>query len=207
MLDETTPFTYLIGWSKLDKWYYGVKFAEGCHPDDLWVTYFTSSKVVPDMREKHGEPDIIQIRRTFTSVQSAINWETKVLKRIEVLYNDRWLNQSAFPAMEWSPERREKRSKSMMGEKGPNWKGGITAAKADIKKKNAIFKKVYKEISMFRHYEGFDMSVAFMNEPYVSHIIDYIQECEHLRNVEKTNRLIADGYEGRQGKPQAYILG
>jgi hypothetical protein len=179
MLDETTPFTYLIGWSELDKWYYGVKFAKGCHPDDLWVTYFTSSKVVQDMREKHGEPDIIQIRRTFTSGKNAINWETKVLKRIKVLYNDCWLNQSAFPAMEWTPER--------------------------LKKRN-LFEKVYREVSRFAFYEGFDMSIAFMNEPYVSHIIDYIRECEHLKNVEKTNRLIADGYEGRQDELQAYTL-
>lgn len=40
------PFTYLIGWSKYDKWYYGVRFAKGCNPDDLWNTYFTSSGIL-----------------------------------------------------------------------------------------------------------------------------------------------------------------
>jgi hypothetical protein len=37
-------YTYLIGWSKLDKWYYGVRYASNCNPDELWVKYKTSSK-------------------------------------------------------------------------------------------------------------------------------------------------------------------
>ena len=30
MIDRT-PYTYLIGWTKLDKWYYGVKYAKIAH--------------------------------------------------------------------------------------------------------------------------------------------------------------------------------
>lgn len=41
------PYTYLIGWSKLNWWYYGAEFAKIkkiANPSNLWTTYFTSSK-------------------------------------------------------------------------------------------------------------------------------------------------------------------
>lgn len=87
-----TPYTYLIGWSSYNKWYYGVRYAKGCHPKDLWVTYFTSSRHVKQFRESHGEPDIIQIRKTFSNSPEALAWEEKVLKRMNVAYDGRWIN-------------------------------------------------------------------------------------------------------------------
>lgn len=89
---ERIPYTYLIGWSNLDKWYYGSRTRKGCRPDDLWTTYFTSSKVVQRFREKHGEPDIIEIRRIFDEKKSAVLWEQKILKRMNVIENLKWLN-------------------------------------------------------------------------------------------------------------------
>lgn len=53
------PYTYLIGWSNQNKWYYGVRTAKNCHPGDLWTTYFTSSKYVKQFITQYGEPDII----------------------------------------------------------------------------------------------------------------------------------------------------
>jgi len=38
------PYTYLIGWSNLNTWYYGRRTSKNCHPSDLWQKYFTSSK-------------------------------------------------------------------------------------------------------------------------------------------------------------------
>jgi len=97
-----TPYTYLVGWSKHQKYYYGVRYStksnnlyeSGCHPDDFWVTYFTSSPSVKKMRDEYGEPDIIQIRKTFLTKQAAQNWEDKVLKRMDVVSNDKWLNRN-----------------------------------------------------------------------------------------------------------------
>lgn len=89
------PYTYLIGWSKLDKWYYGVRYAKGCNPNDLWVKYFTSSNNVKKFRKANGEPDVIQIRRIFDNKSKALLWEHKVLKRMKVLKNNQlWLNKS-----------------------------------------------------------------------------------------------------------------
>jgi hypothetical protein len=120
-----SPYTYLIGWSKLDKWYYGVRFAKksyclyesGCHPDELWVTYFTSSEIVEEFRRLHGRPDIIQIRKTFDNKEDAIEWEYKVLRRLNVEKNPKWLNMSdskSIPAYEnWSDEVKKEHSKKI----------------------------------------------------------------------------------------------
>lgn len=88
-----TPYTYLIGWSKLNVWYYGLRFAKGCHPNDLWISYFTSSKKVEEYRKIYGEPDIIEIRKTFPNdPDKARLWEHKVLRRMEVVYREDFLN-------------------------------------------------------------------------------------------------------------------
>lgn len=88
------PYTYLIGWSKLNKFYYGVRYAKNCNPSDLWITYFTSSKHVKYHRELFGDPDIIQIRRKFSSPEKAKAWEEKVLRKLNVITDKRFLNKN-----------------------------------------------------------------------------------------------------------------
>ncbi len=89
MSTEYIPYTYLIGWSRLNKWYYGSRSANTkrniANPNDLFKTYFTSSKVVKRYIEIHGQPDIVQIRRVFATGNEAKNWEVRVLKRIKYL--------------------------------------------------------------------------------------------------------------------------
>lgn len=87
-------YTYLIGWSAQNKWYYGVRYAKGCKPSELWTTYFTSSQYVSAFRKQFGEPDVIQIRKIFTSKDKAILWENKVLKRMNVIYDEKWINRT-----------------------------------------------------------------------------------------------------------------
>lgn len=77
------PYTYLIGWSHHNKYYYGVQFGKNANPANLWTTYFTSSKAVKKFREQYGEPDVIQVRKCFHSKDTAIEWESKTLKRIK----------------------------------------------------------------------------------------------------------------------------
>jgi len=87
-------YTYLIGWSSFGKFYYGVRFAKGCSPDELWVSYFTSSKHVKRFAKLNGPPDIVQIRRTFDSIDAARAFESKVLKRIRKIDESKWLNKT-----------------------------------------------------------------------------------------------------------------
>lgn len=93
-MNDRTPYTYLIGWSKLNKWYYGVRYRKGCAPSELWSKYFTSSHVVKQFRKLNGDPDIVIVRRVFKDVDSARHWERKVLKRLKVVESNKWLNQT-----------------------------------------------------------------------------------------------------------------
>jgi hypothetical protein len=91
-----TPYTYLIGWSKLNKWYYGCSYKSKtkiANPEQLWKSYFTSSKKVKQFRKLHGEPDIIQIRKTFNTAEDALKWESKVILRMKMVESDIFLNQ------------------------------------------------------------------------------------------------------------------
>jgi hypothetical protein len=85
-------YTYLIGWSSHNKYYYGVRYAKNSNPNELWKSYFTSSKHVKYFAEKHGDPDIIEIRKEFDDRDSAILWENLVLKRMNVVKDSRFLN-------------------------------------------------------------------------------------------------------------------
>lgn len=89
-----TPYTYLIGWSAHKKYYYGVRYAKGCHPSDLFNPYQTSSKFVKAFIQSFGLPDIIEVRKIFTDEISAQNWEKKVLTKLNVLKSDIWLNEN-----------------------------------------------------------------------------------------------------------------
>lgn len=95
MIFTTIPFTYLIRWSKHDINYYGVRYARGCKPEDLWTRYFTSSDRIQECRELYGEPDIIEVRKTFKHHDIARAWEHRVLTRINAVQKPNWLNEHA----------------------------------------------------------------------------------------------------------------
>lgn len=88
------PYTYIIGWPSLNKWYYGVRYAKNCQLDDLWKSYWTSSRHVSAFRLLHGDPTVIEIRKVFNDSDSARLWENKVLRRCKVVNSDKWLNKT-----------------------------------------------------------------------------------------------------------------
>lgn len=94
------PYTYLIGWGIIGLLYYGRRTTIDCHPDEFWVTYFTSSKWVLIARYKYGEPDIREIRQRFTDedyivrITRCCKWEDKFLKKVNAVDSPRWLNKS-----------------------------------------------------------------------------------------------------------------
>lgn len=93
-ISSSIPFTYLVGWSKTRTFYYGVRYASNVGPESLWESYFTSSNYVKQHRQENGEPDIIQIRRTFITKHDAVIWEQKVLRRLKVLDRNDFLNKA-----------------------------------------------------------------------------------------------------------------
>lgn len=133
------PYTYLIGWSELDRWYYGVRFAKTSNPKDLWVEYFTSSKLVLHYRNMYGEPDIIQVRKTFSTAQEAVVWEEKVLRKLCVLSDERWLNQTIAGAILLHEDTRKIIADKLKGR--PGNKGRKASVEAREKMSKAKFGK------------------------------------------------------------------
>lgn len=97
---DYVPYVYLIGWSEHDLWYLGCEVKNGAagvaHPLNLWSSYFTSSYHVAKTRERIGEPDVVQVRRTFATGRAAHAWEQKALRRMGAVHSRRWLNKRIF---------------------------------------------------------------------------------------------------------------
>lgn len=108
-------YTYLIGWSRHNKWYYGVRYAEGCSITDLWNTYFTSSKYVQEFRNMHGEPDIVQIRKIFKNKKNALRCENRVIRQLKLYENENFLNKSYSGSIFYDNDVRRKISESKKG--------------------------------------------------------------------------------------------
>ena len=88
-------YTYLIGWSHLNMWYYGSKYGADANPSTFWLNYWTSSKYVTNYRKEHGEPDIRQIRKIFgEDHHKCRNHEFRLLRRLRLDKNIRFLNKS-----------------------------------------------------------------------------------------------------------------
>ena len=90
-----TPFAYIMTSLKDGKRYYGIRFAKSAHPDQLWTTYFTSSKEVRAKVAKYGADSFkAEVRKVFETAEQAINWESRFLNRINAASRDDWMNRS-----------------------------------------------------------------------------------------------------------------
>jgi hypothetical protein len=111
------PYTYRIAWTGPGLSYYGVRYAVGCIPQDFWTSYYTSSKVVCQLRDELGDPDVIEIRKVFTDADKARAWESKVLRRLNVKLNESWINYHANEAPRWDEKHREAHLAGVRGRK------------------------------------------------------------------------------------------
>ena len=138
------PFTYIIGWSKHKKFYYGAKYAQGCQPSDLWTTYFTSSKLVEDYRKRFGEPDIIKIHKTFSDKDSCVLFESSYLEKIDAKNQSIFLNQSNggggdFYKKKVTEKEKEKTKKTHLEKYG--YESSNSAPEVKEKKKQSYLEK------------------------------------------------------------------
>jgi len=91
----TVPYTYLLKCIPENCFYYGVRFANNCCPDDFWKTYFTSSKTVKQKIKLYGTNAFtFEIRKTFKSKEEAIKWETRVLTKFKVTKKQNFYNKT-----------------------------------------------------------------------------------------------------------------
>jgi hypothetical protein len=138
------PYTYLIGWSHLNKWYYGSEYGnitKIAHPTNLWTTYFTSSSYVESFRKTNGEPDVIQIRKTFSTMNETRMWESKVLKRMNVVKNDNWLNKFDGIGIDPFAKKDIKHIKGANTRKGKKYPAISKAKKGQPNKKQSELRK------------------------------------------------------------------
>ena len=113
----TAPFTYRVTHRPSGTWYYGVRYAKGCHPNDLWKNYYTSSSAISKLLSEDGADNFVtEIRKTFSTPQKARDWELRVLRRIIGL--PLCLNQNAFPAVTEAARARGNAKKRVVGTDG-----------------------------------------------------------------------------------------
>src|SRR5574343_280353 len=86
------PYTYFIKWTKLNKCYYGVRYAKNSIVGDIMIDYFTSSKRVHQYINEHGKPDIILVDKIFDDKETAITNEHLYLIEHNCMKNDEYLN-------------------------------------------------------------------------------------------------------------------
>ena len=158
-MTEYRPYCYLIGWKHLKMYYYGSEYSNTskiANPVNLWTTYFTSSKHVKEFVNKYGDPDVIEIRKIFTTAEKAIHWEYRALRKLKVRNNPLWLNINEGKApvgVAWSVERKSEKSKQVSGSLNPMYnKLHTVETKLKISKKsgrkgskNGMFGKIHTD--------------------------------------------------------------
>lgn len=75
-------------------YYYGSQYGKRANPNNLWRTYFTSSKKVKKLIEEYGiESFEYEIRKTFNDPVKCLLWEILVIHRLNLVKRKDFLNQ------------------------------------------------------------------------------------------------------------------
>lgn len=92
------PYTYLLTFKPTGQKYYGVRIANKKIPkEDLWNTYYSSSRVVSKLREEHGDDSFEAIvDKVFETEDEARKYESSFIKDLN-LPTDKWLNKRSVP--------------------------------------------------------------------------------------------------------------
>jgi hypothetical protein len=95
---ELPPYTYLIKCPNGTQ-YYGVRFANKVPPEeDLWIRYFTSSKIIKELREQYDDSQFVAtVDKVFESPDDARAYEEKFLTENNCVGSDDWLNRAVYP--------------------------------------------------------------------------------------------------------------
>ena len=93
------PYTYCITFLLTGQRYYGCRYANKnknvANPNEFWLTYFTSSKVIKELILLHGKESFaFQIRQIFKTKEETVIWEHKLLTRIDAAASLEWFNKN-----------------------------------------------------------------------------------------------------------------
>lgn len=180
-------YTYLLHFVPENKYYYGVRYAVGCSKDDLFKTYFTSSKVVKELLLKHGKESFkFEIRKEFETTEKAMIWESKVLRRMHVTKNDKFLNKTDNSAIDPVDA-----SKAMKGRKGNmhpafgNKRNDVSERnKSAVGSKNPMYGKVGKDAPASRRI-GELHPLYGKKSPWISEYCKQVVTCTHCNKKGK----------------------
>lgn len=116
----SSPYTYYLYHKPTNKSYYGAQWGKNVSPNNFWVTYFTSSKIVKNLIDEYGTNSFeFKIRKIFDTPEKAMIWEQKVIRRMNMVNNDNWLNQAQVInnhcSMSFNQHIRDKISKTLTG--------------------------------------------------------------------------------------------
>lgn len=149
------PYTYYLYHKPTGLKYYGAQWGKNSHPDNLWKTYFTSSKKVLELIADYGEDSFIfEIRKEFELQESAMMWEQSVIQKMNLHKRDDWLNQATVinnhVALPQSTEIRQKISKTLLGRKRS--KESIEKSRIALtgKSRSHKIRKKYSELQKLR---------------------------------------------------------
>lgn len=89
------PYTYIITHIPSNVKYYGVQYKKSAVPEDLGVTYFSSSKILKNLIKEEGLINFkFEVRQQFDNKEDAIRWERKFLTKINAANSSSWFNLS-----------------------------------------------------------------------------------------------------------------
>jgi uncharacterized protein YbdZ (MbtH family) len=87
------PYCYLVIHIPTGKAYYGSRTCRGADPDLFFKDYFTSSKIIRNYLETGSIGDFVfEIRKIFFTKKECLDWESGVLRRLNVEKNNKFLN-------------------------------------------------------------------------------------------------------------------
>jgi hypothetical protein len=148
-------YTYLITCLKNNQHYYGVSFKANTKPEDLWTTYFTSSKQVKKLIKEFGVDSFkVEVRKIFNDVNKARLWEHKVLRRLKVAKRSDFINRTDNISINskgfvwWTDGNKNTRA---LNSPGDEWYRGNTF-KGRKKSKDSVKKMMETRLKKFGSY-------------------------------------------------------
>lgn len=147
---DSTPFFYIVKHLESGVRYAGIRFAKNCHPSQLGVSYFTSSRLVMK-RWKSGDKFIIEKIRVFDTSEAAAKWEGKFLQRVKATDSLFWFNRcnggTSPMASYYSSELGKKEKSKLMQEYwgNPENKEKQSKKKKEFFKNNPEAKRLHSE--------------------------------------------------------------
>jgi len=94
------PYTYKLIFKPTGQYYYGVRYSKDCHPEELFVKYFTSSKHIHKLIKEYGvDTFTYKVSKIFKTPKEAIDHEHKLLCRVNADKNGKFINKTKNKAI------------------------------------------------------------------------------------------------------------